>query len=382
MLHGTAATSFKALHGITSCPVTLSRPRGNGKVEQANGVLKDALARSTVIYNRRVGPSGYSPYFLLFGTQPPGQQMTFAAYTRDPTPGEDQAWAQELALQHAAPIARSYVASAKAIRAKVRSYLQEKKGLTRVYAPGDWVLRVRQRTNKFEPYYDGPWAIAACHLGNTYSLISPGGFPMANKYNGSNLFPAYVRDGHPVRSLCSGLSPFFLKHGYHAEPITLKTSKHNFNKTAPTKLAEKFIGRIYEAQEYAAAAMASAQQLMEERTNLKRNPAPIFRVGDKVWLNLRNIKTPQPKKKLAWVNAKYRVTKIISPHVVELDVPSKIFPRFHVELLRKASEDPLPSQSQDGSLPEPVMVENDQGEAEPEHLVERILRAERIRRGG
>ncbi|KAI1001154.1 hypothetical protein K3495_g7045 [Podosphaera aphanis] len=217
---GTAATSFKALHGITSCPVTPSRPHGNGKVEQANGVLKgilthiflenpqmpfrDALARSTVIYNRRVGPSGYSPYFLLFGTQPPVQQMTFAAYTRDPTPGEDQAWAQELALQHAAPIARSYVASAKAIRAKVRSYLQEKKSLTRVYAPGDWVLRVRQRTNKFEPYYDGPWAIAACHPGNTYSLISPGGFPMANKYNGSNLFPAYVRDGHPVRSLWYG----------------------------------------------------------------------------------------------------------------------------------------------------------------------------------
>ncbi|KAI1001002.1 hypothetical protein K3495_g7193 [Podosphaera aphanis] len=180
----------------------------------------------------------------------------------------------------------------------------------------------------------------------------------------------------------SGLSPFFLEHGYHAEPITLTTSKHNFNKTAPTKLAEKFIGRIYEAQEYAVAAMASAQQLMEERANLKRNPAPVFRVGDKVWLNLRNVQTPQPKKKLAWVNAKYRVTKIISPHVVELDVPSKIFPRFHVELLRKASGDPLPSQSQDDSLPEHVMVENDQPEAEPEHFVERILRAERIRRGG
>ncbi|KAI0990730.1 hypothetical protein K3495_g17457 [Podosphaera aphanis] len=28
------------------------------------------------------------------------------------------------------------------------------------------------------------------------------------------------------------------------------------------------------------------------------------------------------------------------------------------------------------------MVENDQAEAEPEHFVERILRAERIRRGG
>ncbi|KAI0995043.1 hypothetical protein K3495_g13137 [Podosphaera aphanis] len=217
---GTAATNFKSRHKIISRPITPSRPRGNGKVEQANGVLKgiltqiflenpkmpfiDALTRAVVIYNRRVGPSGYSPYFLLFGTRPPGQQITFMAYTRDPTPEEDQAWAQELARQHAAPIARSYVASAKAIRARVRSYLQETKGLTRVYAPGDWVLRVRQRTNKFEPYYDGPWAISACHPGNTYSLVSPGGFPMANKYNGTNLFPAYVRDGHPVKSLWYG----------------------------------------------------------------------------------------------------------------------------------------------------------------------------------
>ncbi|KAI1004357.1 hypothetical protein K3495_g3855 [Podosphaera aphanis] len=217
---GVEARQFKKHNNIRTSLVTPARPRGNGKVEQANGVLKGiltrifmefpqtplnkALARAVQIYNRRTGPTEYSPYFLLFGTQPPELQHTYAAYTRDPTPEEDCACADELAKLHAAPIARSYVASLKAVRAKVRSYLQEKKGLTRVYAPGDWVLRVRQRTNKFEPYYDGPWAIAACHTGNTYSLISPGGFLMANKYNGTNLFPAYVRDGHPVRSLWYG----------------------------------------------------------------------------------------------------------------------------------------------------------------------------------
>ncbi|KAI0991794.1 hypothetical protein K3495_g16393, partial [Podosphaera aphanis] len=217
---GVEAMEFKRRYNIISRPITPSRPRGNGKVEQANGVLKgiltrmfmentqtplnDALVHASTIYNRRVGPSRYSPYFLLFGTQPPQQQLTFTAYCRDPTPEEDRIWTQELAKRHPAPIARSYVASVKAARAEVRSYLQEKKGLTRVYAPGDWVLRVRQRNNKFEPYYDGPWAIASCHPGNTYSLISPGGLLMANKYNGTNLFPAYVRDGHPVKSLWYG----------------------------------------------------------------------------------------------------------------------------------------------------------------------------------
>ena len=100
---------------------------------------------------------------------------------------------------------------------------------------------------------------------------------------------------------------------------------------------------------------------MEEQANKGRNPAPKFYVGDKVWLNLKNIQTPRPKKKLAWVNAKYKITKIISPHVVELDVPSKIWPRFHVDLVRRASEDPLPSQSSDDSQPSPIPVNRKDG---------------------
>ncbi|KAI1003184.1 hypothetical protein K3495_g5021 [Podosphaera aphanis] len=84
--------------------------------------------------------------------------------------------------------------------------------------------------------------------------------------------------------------------------------------------------------------MASAQQLLEERADQKRNPALVFRVGEKVWLDLKNVQTPQPKKKLAWVNAKYKFTKIISPHVVELDVPSKLSPRFFAELIREILE--------------------------------------------
>lgn len=151
-----------------------------------------------------MSPAGYSPYFLLFGTQPPEEEQIYPMYTREATEQEEADWSEELVKIHAAPIARNYVNSMRAARAKTREYLQEKKALIRTFAPGDWVLRVRQRRHKFEPYYDGPWAISACHSGNTYSLISPGGYKMINRYNGSNLFPAYSRDGHPVRSLWYG----------------------------------------------------------------------------------------------------------------------------------------------------------------------------------
>lgn len=69
---------------------------------------------------------------------------------------------------------------------------------------------------------------------------------------------------------------------------------------------------------------------------------------------------------------------------MELDVPSGIHPRFHVQLLRKASDDPLPSQTIDDSQPPPVFPKSespDSKNTEPEQYVDRILRAERVRRG-
>ena len=177
------------------------------------------------------------------------------------------------------------------------------------------------------------------------------------------------------------MGSFFIQHAYHALPVQIKEPPISKNKSSATKRAKIFMERIVEAQEYAAAAMASSQQLMEEQSNKKRNPAPLFKIGDKVWLNLKNIQSPQLKKKLAWVNAKYSVTKVISSHVVELDVPSQIYPKFHVELLRKASDDPLPSQIKDDTQPTPILIENENLEINPEQRVQRILRAEKFRRG-
>lgn len=70
--------------------------------------------------------------------------------------------------------------------------------------------------------------------------------------------------------------------------------------------------------------MAVAQQRMKSSANSRRQPQERYRERDQVWLNLENVSTPQLSKKFSWVNAKYRVTKVISLHVVKLDVPSGI----------------------------------------------------------
>ena len=177
-----------------------------------------------------------------------------------------------------------------------------------------------------------------------------------------------------------GVSPFFARHGFHAEPIQ-KVEPSAQPARSPTARAEHFVERIRETTEFVQAAMAASQQRQEDAANKGRQQAERFEPGDKVWLSLKNFPLQQPSKKLSWLHAKYTVVKVIDPFVVELDVPRGIHPRFHVDLLQRVSSDPLPSQEQDDAQPPPIVVLDEMGVEEPEYHVERILRATTKRRG-
>jgi hypothetical protein len=51
---------------------------------------------------------------------------------------------------------------------------------------------------------------------------------------------------------------------------------------------------------------------------------------DKVWLQLKNIKTDRPSKKLNWLNAKYTITELIGFYACHLDTLPGIHNVFHV----------------------------------------------------
>lgn len=120
---------------------------------------------------------------------------------RDPTDAEEVKYQKELVIQHEAPLVRLRANGVTVSRERTRALLQKKKALLRTYALGDWVLRVRQRAYKHKPYYNGPWAIVSCHAGNVYALRLPRGVTLPSKYNGTNLFPAYSVNSHPMQSL-------------------------------------------------------------------------------------------------------------------------------------------------------------------------------------
>ncbi|KAM4057346.1 reverse transcriptase (RNA-dependent DNA polymerase) [Hirsutella rhossiliensis] len=151
--------------------------------------------------------------------------------------------------------------------------------------------------------------------------------------------------------------PLFAEHGYHVDPISVEESEEPPRHREESR-ADSLLSRLQEVNEYMQAVMASSQQQQEEAANAKRQPAERFEVGDKVWLSMANYRSPRPCKKLDWLHHKYTVTKVISSHVVELDVRGSIYPRFHVDLLRRAHQDPAPGQKVDDAQPPPVQDES------------------------
>jgi hypothetical protein len=114
--------------------------------------------------------------------------------------------------------------------------------------------------------------------------------------------------------------------------------------------------------------MAAAQERQERYTNCNRDPAPVYKSGDMVWLDLRNIRTSRISKKFDWIHGRYRIVKKISSHAYELNVPGKIHLVFHVDLFRLNPANLRLLQIQNDTRPGPVLV----GDHE-EYAVEKIL---------
>ena len=146
----------------------------------------------------------------------------------------------------------------------------------------------------------------------------------------------------------TGLAPFFLSHGYDIEVVSIEdhdVDARTKSATTPRAIANVTVAKLRDAYEWAQAAMAAAQQNQEDQANKRRSTPSTYKVGDKVWLHLKNFTTNRPCKKLDWLHGKYTITRAFpNSHVYELDVLRNVHKKFHTSLLRPAAIDPLPSQ--------------------------------------
>jgi hypothetical protein len=179
------------------------------------------------------------------------------------------------------------------------------------------------------------------------------------------------------------VAPFFLHHGYNVDPLQLEVplganrKKYSAQEQSEREKAELIAAKFRDVFDLVQASMAEAQQEQERQANKNRKEARNYRVGDKVWLRIdKQYSTGRESRKLDWKNAKYTVLEVISSHSVKLDTPLGHHPVFHVDRLRLASTDPLPSQEQDDYQPLPLRVDDAE-----EWTVEEIVGEQLKRRG-
>ena len=91
-----------------------------------------------------------------------------------------------------------------------------------------------------------------------------------------------------------------------------------------------------------------------------------------VWLTLKNITTATETKKLDAKQIKYTILENMGFHNFRFDTPPNIHNVFHVDKLRAASKNLLPSQIFDDNYPGPTIIGNENGAHE--YDVEKILK--------
>ena len=116
----------------------------------------------------------------------------------------------------------------------------------------------------------------------------------------------------------TGVSPFFLSHGFELSPFEPKELTEDIPTTIHSSIqkGENIIQIIHDGLEWAKASMTYTQQEAEHHTNQKRDSAPEYHAGDKVWLFLQNVHMMRPCWKLDWKHTKYTIQETIGTHVI------------------------------------------------------------------
>ncbi|KAL5621201.1 hypothetical protein BROUX41_006261 [Berkeleyomyces rouxiae] len=153
------------------------------------------------------------------------------------------------------------------------------------------------------------------------------------------------------------------------------TTDHEPGSTvSPATAGHNWLAKHRDATAFAQASMAFALETQERHANRGRQAAEAFKVGDRVYLRLRNVRTIRPSKTLDWLALPYRVIQVVGTHAVKLDTPTGIHPVFHVSLVRRARDDPLPSQVLANPEPPAIAPEEASGDlVAGEYLVDEIL---------
>ena len=103
-------------------------------------------------------------------------------------------------------------------------------------------------------------------------------------------------------------SPFFMLYGYHP------TFQISLPSVSQTPAVDERLKALKEVQEDTQGALELAAERMKKYFDKHVQEAPQFSVGDKVWIDAKNLAISQPSRKLTYKQlGPYEVTKKIGP---------------------------------------------------------------------
>ena len=132
---------------------------------------------------------------------------------------------------------------------------------------------------------------------------------------------------------------FFANYGHHPrfDQFQLSTSKN--------LAIEDLATRLLEIQKDMKIKLLEAQECQKRNADKSRKQHPPIRVGDKVWLLRRNLKTHRPSNKLDYRHlGPFSIIKRVNEVAYQLELPPsmKIHPVFHVSLLEPYKDSTIP----------------------------------------
>ena len=134
---------------------------------------------------------------------------------------------------------------------------------------------------------------------------------------------------------------------------------------------EKFIAKIKEIQGEAKAALGKAQEEMRKYVDRKRGEVDKYKVGDLVMLSTKDLKYQIIRRRIEKLTERfvgpYKIKKIVSTNIVELELPStiRIYPVVNISRIRRYIGQ---VKEQRREQPTPVIIKR-----EKEWKVEKIL---------
>lgn len=190
--------------------------------------------------------------------------------------------------------------------------------------------------------------------------------------NWVQLLPSAEFQYNNHQSASTGYSPFYMWYGEN--PAFLVGMPNNLEEIVPG--AEQLARKILTINKEASAMISLAQERYKEQADRHRT-SPQFEVGEKVYLNRKNITTDRPTPKLdyRWLGP-YTITEKIGKVAYRLALPHtmKVHNVFHINLLKKE----IPDKFKRAPIPLPPVITPD---GEEEYEVERILNSRTNKKG-